>query len=89
MPGYHFVSTYDVTMGTKRQSGAWGLSCEACARRLQAFVLLVVFLKTTPPCPHLDKRLGVEKEMLAKVFWLQLCTGEALGLCLFGNGGSQ
>jgi hypothetical protein len=35
MPGYHPVSIYNITMGTKRQAGAWGtLSLVGCPVRL-------------------------------------------------------
>lgn len=58
MPGYHPVSIYNITMGTKRQAGAWGtLSLVGCPVRLVLGDSMLdssaVFLKTTLPCSSL------------------------------------
>lgn len=82
MPGYHPVSIYDVTMGTKMQTGAWGtLSLVGCHLRLvlgdSRLGSSVVFLKTTLPCSSLVNRrpsshvLGLRKKshLVATLYW--------------------
>lgn len=89
MPGYHPVSIYNITMGTKRQAGAWGtLSLVGCPVRLVlGDSMLDSSLINGRPSSH---SLGLRKKcqligspLVATLYW------RGSKLCLLGDGGSQ